>query len=317
MKHFDLAGGGTIPGLGLGTWKSAPGEVGPVIREAIRLGYRHIDCARAYGNEKEIGAAIEGAIHDGDVTRDDLFITSKLWNDSHAKDAVRPALEKTLADLRLDHLDLYLMHWPVSLKPKVGFPRSADDLISEADLPLTETWAAMEACHDAGLSRHLGVSNCNARRIDLLVDAARVPVAVNQVELHPYLAQDGLRAHAAKRGVHLTAYSPLGSPDRPDVMRRAEDPDLLAHPTIAGVAAKHDATPAQVLLAWALARDTSVIPKSTNPGRLAQNLAAADLVLDADDMATIAGMDAGYRFVEGTFWCPPGSPYSVADLWAE
>ncbi len=315
VKHHDLSDGGTIPALGLGTWKSDPGEVAPVIRTAIRLGYRHFDCAAAYANEAEIGEAIRAAIEDGDVTREDLFITSKLWNDAHRESDVRPALEKTLGDLKLDELDLYLMHWPVALKPGVFFPESAADLVSLDEVPLLETWRAMEACKKGGLVRHLGVSNFSAKKVEALADQAEVPVAVNQVELHPYLAQEDLLARCAERGVHVTAYSPLGSPDRPEVLRKADDPDLLTHPVIGEVAARHGVTHAQVLLAWAVCRGTSVIPKSVNKERMAQNLAAASLELDEDDMTQILALDAGHRYIDGSFWAPEGSPYSLASLW--
>ena len=133
--------------------------------------------------------------------------------------------------------------------------------------------------------------------------------------MHPYLAQDDLVARCAARGVHVTAYSPLGSPDRPDVLKKSGDPDLLAHTEIGAIAAKHGATAAQVLLAWAIQRGTSVIPKSVNAERLAQNFAAAALALTADDMATIAELDAGYRYIDGAFWAPEGSPYTVEGLW--
>lgn len=315
MQQFPLAGGGAIPALGLGTWKSARGEIGPVVREAVRVGYRHVDCARAYGNEAEIGVALQEAIAAGEVAREDLFITSKLWNDSHRKDEVRPQLEKTLADLRLERLDLYLMHWPVALKPRVGFPRSGDDLFSLDEVPLLETWQGMEGCRKAGLVQHLGVSNFSARKIEALAADARYPIAVNQVELHPYLAQNDLLARCKAAGVHVTAYSPLGSPDRPDVLKKPTDPNLLTHPALQAVAAKHRKSPAQVLLAWAIARGTSVIPKSVTPRRLVENLAAASLDLDAADMAAIAALDAGYRLVDGAFWAPPGSPYTVESLW--
>ena len=315
MKHFDLPGGGHIPALGLGTWKSAAGEVGPVIRAAIRLGYRHFDGAAAYMNEAEIGAAFRAAIDAGDVAREDLFVTSKLWNDAHRKTDVRPALEKTLADLGFDHVDLYLMHWPVALAPGAFFPRSSSDLLSLAEVPLLETWRAMEACQKAGLAKHIGVSNFSARKLDHLADHAEVPVAANQVELHPYLAQDDLLARCAARGVHVTAYSPLGSGDRPAALKKSGDPDLLAHPVVAEVAHKHGVVPAQVLLAWAIERGTSVIPKSVNPARMEQNLAAAALDLDAADMSALRDLDAGYRLIDGAFWAPEGSPYTLDGLW--
>lgn len=315
MKQYELAGGGSMPALGLGTWKSDKGEVGPVVREAIRLGYRHFDCAAAYMNEGEIGTAVQEAIADGEVTRDELFITSKLWNDAHKEADVRPALEKTLGRLKLDRLDLYLMHWPVALKPGVWFPESPADLLSLDEVPLLETWRALEACQKAGLTTHIGVSNFSARKIEALAEEAEVPIAVNQVELHPYLAQDDLVTRCAARGVHCTGYSPLGSPDRPEGLKKSGDPDLLAHPVVGDIAEQVNASSAQVLLAWAIERGTSVIPKSVNAERMAQNLAAADLALSEGQMNAIAELDAGYRFIDGTFWASEGSPYTLEDLW--
>ncbi len=145
--------------LGLGTWNAPPGEVGQAVHAALRLGYRHIDCAAIYGNEAEIGAALQAAIDEGVVTREQLWITSKLWNNAHAPEAVEPALKQTLADLRLDHLDLYLIHWPVAFRPGVRMPETAEDLIALEELPLAATWAAMEAAVEKGLCRHIGVSN--------------------------------------------------------------------------------------------------------------------------------------------------------------
>ncbi|MDJ0521746.1 MAG: aldo/keto reductase [Planctomycetota bacterium] len=315
MKHYDLAGGGSMPALGLGTWKSEAGEVGPVIREAIRLGYRHFDCAAAYMNEAEIGQAFQDAFAAGDVKREDLFVTSKLWNDSHREADVRPALEKTLADLQFDYLDLYLMHWPVALAPGAFFPQSPADLLSLDEVPLIETWRAMEACQKDGLCKHIGVSNFSARKIEELADQATIPIAANQVELHPYLAQDDLLQRCEARGVHVTAYSPLGSPDRPDVLKKSGDPDLLAHPAIGEIASRHGVSPAQILLAWAVQRGTSVIPKSVNAERMQQNLEAATLELPSGEMNAIAMLDAGYRYIDGSFWAPEGSPYTLEDLW--
>ena len=146
MQHLELGSGARMPALGLGTWKSEPGEVGAAVLEAIRIGYRHIDCAWIYGNEAEIGAALREAIASDLVTRDELFITSKLWNSYHLPEQVRPALEKTLADLGLKSVDLYLMHWPVALKPGVFIPEQATDLLSLEDAPLADTWKALEQC---------------------------------------------------------------------------------------------------------------------------------------------------------------------------
>ena len=165
MKTFKFSNGDAMPTLGLGTWKSKPGEVYNAIREAIKIGYRHIDCAYIYMNEAEIGQAFSDAFQTGDVKREELWITSKLWNNAHLTSDVRPALEKTLTDLRLDYLDLYLMHWPVALKPGVAFPKSADDFISLEEIPIISTWQEMEKCAQAGMTRHIGVCNLSIKNL--------------------------------------------------------------------------------------------------------------------------------------------------------
>jgi len=313
MKTFELKDGSTIPALGLGTWKSAPGEVGAAVREAVKLGYRHLDCAPIYENEKEIGQALAGMR--GQIERDRLWITSKLWNNAHRPDLVRPALEKTLSDLRLDYLDLFLIHWPVVLRPGVQFPASADDFVSLAQVPILDTWRAMEECVAAGLARTIGVSNFSSKKLVELLAAARIPPVVNQVEAHPFLQQRGLLDFCVERRILLTAYSPLGSGDRAGILKKPDEPSLFQLPLIQGIAARHRATPAQVLLAWAMQRGTAVIPKSVHPERLQQNLAAQDLTLTAEEMVAVGGLDRDYRFVDGSFWAMPGSPYTLDNLW--
>ena len=163
MQSLTFNNNDKMPILGLGTWKSEPGEVGKAIQEAIRIGYRHIDCAAIYGNEAEIGKALEEVMQAGLVTRDELWITSKLWNNAHARKEVPIALKKTLVDLRLGYLDLYLIHWPVATRPDVIFPRKADDFFSLAEMPLNETWAGMEDCVENGLL-NISVSLTSASR---------------------------------------------------------------------------------------------------------------------------------------------------------
>jgi alcohol dehydrogenase (NADP+) len=317
MIYFDLVGGGRMPALGLGTWKSDPGVVGDAVREAIRIGYRHFDCAPIYGNEDEIGQALATAMDTGEVSREDLWVTSKLWNFNHLKGDVVPGLRKTLSDLRLDYLDLYLVHWPVAHKPGVVFPESPEDFLSLEQAPLTDTWAGMEDALNAGLCRYIGVSNFSIRKIADLLQSATIPPAVDQVECHPYFPQRELLAYCRQQGMVLTAYSPLGSADRPARIKRENEPGLLQDPVILGVAAKRGLSAAQVMIAWALQRGTSVIPKSSNPARLAENFAAADAHLEDDDMAAIDALDRGFRYVDGSFWCPEGSPYSLKNLWDE
>ncbi len=315
MQSLTFNNNDKMPILGLGTWKSEPGEVGKAVQEAIRIGYRHIDCAAIYGNEAEIGKALEEVMQAGLVTRDELWITSKLWNNAHAREEVPIALKKTLADLRLEYLDLYLIHWPVATRPDVIFPRKADDFFSLAEMPLNETWAGMEDCIESGLVKHIGVSNCSIKKIEEL-SSAKIRPEVNQIELHPYLQQDEMLSYCNVNNIYLTAYSPLGSLDRPDVMKGANEPSLIENPVVGKIAQAHSCSAAQVLLRWAIERGTSVIPKSTNPGRLAENLEVANLKLDNQEMAELAKLEMGFRYVNGEFWTMAGSPYTLTELWS-
>ena len=315
MQSLTFNNNEKMPILGLGTWKSEPGEVGKAVQEAIRIGYRHIDCAAIYGNEAEIGKALEEIMQAGLVKRDELWITSKLWNNAHARAEVPIALKKTLADLRLDYLDLYLIHWPVATRPDVVFPRKADDFFSLAEMPLNETWAGMEDCVESGLIKHIGVSNCSIKKIEEL-SSAKIRPEVNQIELHPYLQQEEMLSYCNVNNIYLTAYSPLGSGDRPDGMKAANEPSLIENPVVGKIAQAHGCSAAQVLLRWAIERGTSVIPKSTNPGRLAENLEAANLKLDNQEMAELAKLEIGFRYVNGEFWTMQGSPYTLTELWS-
>lgn len=306
-----------IPSIGLGTWKSSKGEVYSAVKEALAIGYRHIDCAPAYDNEAEVGTALSEAMQSGTIAREDLWITSKLWNNAHEPEEVLPALQNTLRDLQLDYLDLFLIHWPVAFKADVAFPRRPEDWLPLAEVPIIDTWQAMEKCVDKGLVRHIGVCNFSIKKLEDLRRQATIPPAMNQVELHPYLQQNALFDYCRENGILLTAYSPLGSGDRPKGLKKADEPVVLHDPIIQAIAEKHRVPPGQVILAWAMQRDIIVIPKSVNPERLRQNLAAADITLDAADMAAIATLDRGYRYVDGSFWQNNDSPYTLADIWDE
>ena len=316
MKMQQLSDGTEMPALGLGTWKSEPEQVYRAVLAALEAGYRHIDCAAIYENEEEVGRALRDACAAGGVRREDVWITSKLWNDSHLPEDVRPAIETSLRKLGLDYLDLYLIHWPVALRKGTALPSGPEDFIPLSTAPLASTWEAMLALEGEGLTGQVGVSNFSKGQMVRIRDATGRAPAVNQIELHPYLQQNALLRACEELGVAVTAYSPLGSPDSAAFLGRKDDERLTEDPAIVAIAEAHEATPGQVLIAWGLARGTSVIPKSVNPGRIAENWAAQDFKLSLADMTAIAALDRRQRMVDGRFWFV-GETYSPETLWDE
>jgi alcohol dehydrogenase (NADP+) len=317
MKYLSFANRDQMPVLGLGTWKSKPGEVYQAVKTALKIGYRHIDCAYIYQNEKEIGQAIKESIESGVVSREDLWITSKLWNDAHARHDVRDACEKTLHDLGLKYLDLYLIHWPVALPKGVLLPESGKDLLSLEERPISETWKSMEELVEAGLCKHIGVSNFSIKKLEDLIRFSNLKPEVNQIELHPYLQQPEMLDYCEEHNIFLTAYSPLGSADRPGAMKDEDEPILLNDPVVSAIAESHNASPAQVLIAWAIQRGTSVIPKSVNEDRLKENFTAEKIELSNESMEKLNDLDRQRRYITGSFWAGEGSPYSLSSLWDE
>lgn len=290
MKYVTLNTDYKMPVIGLGTWKSAEEKIYQAVRWAIKAGYQHVDCAAVYGNEETVGQALHDAVAEGDIERKNLFVTSKLWNTAHKPADVRPALEQSLKDLQTDYLDLYLIHWPIAEDPLSG---------EALDIPQEETWAEMEKAQKDGLVRSIGVSNFTQTKLKDLMDKAEIMPAVNQVEIHPYLAQNDLVEFCRANQIVVTAYAPLGSGDRPDTMKEAGEPSLLADQVVADIAKKNSATPAQVLIAWGLARGLVEIPKSVQFDRIEENLGALNVTLDDDDMKRLNAIDETFRFVTG------------------
>jgi len=316
MRTLKFKNNDEMPALGLGTWKSKPGEVYNAVKVAINRGYRHIDCAPIYGNEKEIGQAIADCIAEGVVSRNDLWITSKLWCTDHAKDDVIPALKQTLKDLQTEYLDLFLIHWPVLLKKGVSYPRSAEDLVSLDEIPISETWKAMEGAHEMGLIKHLGVSNFGKKNLENLISVAKIKPELNQIESHPYLQQRDLFSLCKSHNIYITAYAPLGSSDRSVTRKTQNEPKLLDDAIIQKIAKSKNCTPAQILLSWALNRGISVIPKSVNPDRIAQNIEAEKLNFSDDELQSITDLKKEFRYITGQHWVFEGGPYTIEDIWA-
>ncbi|MFL2840591.1 MAG: aldo/keto reductase, partial [Pseudohongiellaceae bacterium] len=281
---------------------------------ALLTGYRHIDCAAVYGNEAGIGEALTEVFAEDEISRDQLWITSKLWSNAHQAKDVAPALKKTLHDLQVDCLDLYLMHWPMVINPDANFPYSDDDFISLDQVPVIETWQAMEKCVDEGLIKHIGVSNFSAKKLQSLVKLSRIKPEMNQVELHPLFQQSELLNYCEDEAIHMTAYAPLGSGDRPANFRNEGSPTVMDLATIKAIANSHQASSAQILLAWAIQRGTAVIPKTTNPDRMKENLASAILTLSPKEMLQIESLDQHCRLLDGKLW---GGPYNYEYLWDE
>lgn len=317
MKTLKFRNGDEMPILGLGTWKSEQGKVKHAVYHAIKSGYRHIDCAAIYGNENEVGEGIKQAIDEGIVKREDLWVTSKLWNDAHKKDDVKPALKSTLRDLGLDYIDLYLIHWPIAQKPGSGFPESGDDFLPLEEIPIIETWTALEEVKNEGLARHIGVSNFSKEKLQSLMSETTEMPEMNQVEMHIYMQQKELIDFCQSNDIQLTAYSPLGSMDRPDAMKKDNEPIPLEKDEVQEIAKKHSITEGQVLLAWNMSREVAVIPKSTNEDRIEENLKAADIQLDQDDLDKLNKLDKHYRFVDAAPFDMEGNSYTQNGIWDE
>ncbi|XP_069007089.1 aldo-keto reductase family 1 member A1-B isoform X1 [Embiotoca jacksoni] len=298
MNEFAVLNTGRkMPLIGLGTWKSEPGKVKQAVIWALEAGYRHIDCAPIYGNEVEVGEALQETLGpDKPLRREDVFVTSKLWNTQHHAEDVELALLKTLKDLKLEYLDLYLIHWPYAFqRGDVPFPKKEDGTLLYDDTDYKLTWAAMEKLVGKGLVRSIGLSNFNSRQIDDVLSVASIKPTVLQVEGHPYLAQVELLTHCRDRGLVMTAYSPLGSPDR--AWKHPDEPVLLQEPVVASLAEKYQKSPAQIILRWQAQRGVVTIPKSVTESRIRENLQVFDFSLEAEEMKSITALNRGWRYI--------------------
>ena len=302
-----------IPEIGFGLWKIAPKDCAKTVVEAVKAGYRHFDCAADYGNEAEVGDGIRGAIDQGLVRREELWITSKLWNTYHHQDHVKLACEKSLNDLGLDYLNLYLIHFPIALEfvpfeerypPEwIYNPEDANPEMRRARVPLHETWAAMENLVDEGLVRQIGVCNYNSGLIHDLMSYARIKPSQLQIESHPYLTQESLIRLAKDYGIGVTAFSPLAALSYVEIDMAGKADTVLNEPVVEAAALAHNKTAAQIVLRWGIQRGVSIIPKSSNANRMRENFALHDFALNDSEMDNISALNANRRFNDPGSFC--------------
>jgi D-xylose reductase len=306
MPMRTLRSGDRMPAVGFGCWKVPKDVCAETVYNAIQIGYRHFDEACDYGNEKEVGAGIARAVREGLVTREELWITSKLWNTYHAPEHVEAACRKSLDDLGLEYLDLYLIHFPISLKfvpfetrypPEwVHDPAALKPCMEFAQVPMHRTWAAMEELVLKGLVRNIGACNFNTQTMRDILSYARIPPAVLQVEIHPYNGQELLVRFCKEEGIVVTAFSPLGSSSYVELNMATGNDSCMLEPVVKDMAQTKGKTPAQILLRWGLERGMAIIPKSTKVARLKENIGLLDFTLSAEDMQQLATLERGRRF---------------------
>jgi len=303
VNGVRLYDGTDMPALGFGTWNIGKRDAESSVFSALEAGYRHFDCAAKYENEKQVGKALSRYSRSYGISRDELWITSKFPSDLEHPEDVLPQLEQTLKDLQMDYLDLYLIHWPFVI---------TDDGPKEYDpVRIARIWEQFEIAQDRGLTRYIGVSNFTPKKLQKLIQSARHQVAVNQVELHPFLSQRRLRTYCERQKIAVTAYSPLGSPGRPN---RVKDEEVLMENTVVTeIATEHSCSPAQVLIQWSLQNGLSVIPKSTNPTRIVQNFESTKCDISDHNIFRLNRLNKNHRYLTGEHYLVEGK--TVDHLW--
>lgn len=302
-----------MPKVGFGLWKIPQDICADAVYEAIKAGYRHLDSACDYGNEVQVGEGIKRAIDEGICTREDLWITSKLWNTYHAKEHVQQAIERSLSDLKLDYLDLYLIHFPIA-QPFVAFddryppewitdPSAANPKMELAPVPLFETWHAMESLVEKGLTKEIGVCNYNTGLLNDLMAYAKIKPAMLQVESHPYLTQERLMKLAKQYDIQVTAFSPLGALSYLELDMAGAAESVLEQSVVKAAAQRLGKTAAQVVLRWGVQRGNAIIPKTSKPERLVENLAIFDFELSQQEMDDINALNSNRRFNDPGHFC--------------
>jgi alcohol dehydrogenase (NADP+) len=300
----ELYTGAKIPAVGLGTFGSdhySASQIAEAVLGAAAIGYRHFDCAAVYGNEKEIGTSLQEIISSG-IPREDMWITSKLWNDKHAEEDVIPACRQTLRDLQVEYLDLYLIHWPFPNHHAPGVDVNSRDphAVPYIHENFMKTWRQMEKLVKLGLVRHIGTSNMTIPKLKLLLRDAEIKPAANEMELHPHFQQPELFKYCVDHHLAPIGFAPIGSPTRPDRDRTPEDTVDIEDPVIAKIANRLNVHPAVICIKWAVQRGQIPIPFAVHPEQYWANLKAATTEpLTNEEMQEIAGIDKNNRLIKG------------------
>ena len=319
IPHKKLYTGAEIPVVGLGTFGSdrfSAGEIAEAVLGAAATGYRHFDCAAVYGNEREIGDSFQKLMSHG-IAREELWITSKLWNDKHAEADVIPACKQTLRDLQLEYLDLYLIHWPFPNHHAPGVDVNSRDphAVPYIHENYIKTWRQMEKLVQLGLVRHIGTSNMTIPKLQLLLGDARIKPAANEMELHPHFQQPALFQFCIDKDIVPIGFSPIGSPTRPERDRTPDDTVDIEDPVIVKIAQRLNVHPAVICIKWAVQRGQIPIPFSVSPRQYWSNLQAATTEpLSNEEMQAIASIDKNNRLIKGQVFLWEGAK-DWQDLW--